>query len=101
MDATLGDRIARMRGYRRMSQQELGDLTGLHAQNISRLETGGRGRIWSDTLIRFAQALDCSADYLLGLSDDPTPPRRVRRRRALAPDESEDNERAGVGAWNG
>ena len=82
MAETIGDRLARIRGYRRLSQQDVADLTGLKVQNISRLETDGRERVRSDTLIRLSQALDCSTDYLLGLTDDPTPAiRRTRRRR--------------------
>ena len=87
---SLGDRLARMRGFRRMSQQDLAALTGLKVQNISRLETAAREHVRSDTLIRLAQALDVSADYLLGLTDDPTPLKRARRRRgqpAADPDE--------------
>ena len=82
MAETIGDRLARIRGYRRLSQQDVADLTGLKVQNISRLETDGRERVRSDTLIRLSQALDCSTDYLLGLTEDPTPAiRRTRRRR--------------------
>jgi len=64
-----------------MSQQDLAALTGLKVQNISRLETAAREHVRSDTLIRLAQALDVSTDYLLGLTDDPTSPKRARRRR--------------------
>jgi hypothetical protein len=35
----------------------------------------------ADTVVRFAEALGVSADYLLGLADDPYPPRRRRPRR--------------------
>lgn len=96
---TLGDRLARIRGYRRLSQQDLADLTGLRVQNISRIETDHRTRVRSDILIRLAQALECSADYLLGLTDDPTPPKRPRRTRPAAAPEEEDHqgwEKAGV-----
>jgi transcriptional regulator with XRE-family HTH domain len=77
--ASLGDRLARIRGFRRMSQQDVADLTGVKVQNLSRLEQDHRVHVRSDTLRRLAQALDCSADYLLGLTDDPQPPRRRRK----------------------
>ena len=54
---SLGDRLARVRGFRRMSQQELAVRTGLKVQNISRLETDQREHVRSDTLRRLAEAL--------------------------------------------
>jgi transcriptional regulator with XRE-family HTH domain len=85
MAETLGDRLARIRGYRRMSQQDLADRTGLKVQNISRLETDHREHVRSDTLVRLADGLQVSTDYLLGRTNDPTPPtRRVRGRVPLA-----------------
>jgi transcriptional regulator with XRE-family HTH domain len=79
--SSLGDRLARMRGFRRMSQQDLAERTGLKVQNISRIETDQREHVRSDTLRRLAEALECSTDYLVGLTDDPTPPQRPRRKR--------------------
>jgi transcriptional regulator with XRE-family HTH domain len=76
---SLGDRLARIRGFRRMSQQDLASRTGLKVQNISRIETDHREHVRSDTLRRLAEALDCSADFLVGLTDDPQPPRRRRK----------------------
>ena len=84
---SLGDRLARMRGFRRMSQQDVAERTGLKVQNISRLETEQRAHVRSDTLRRLAEALDCSTDYLVGLTDDPTPPKRPRRRRQSSADD--------------
>lgn len=78
--ASLGDRLARIRGFRRMSQQDLADRTGLKVQNISRIETEQREHVRSDTLRRLAEALDCSTDYLVGLTDDPQPVKRRRRK---------------------
>src|SRR2546425_5775031 len=81
---TLGQRLALIRGKRGLSQLDLAKLTGLKVQNISRLETESREHVRSDTLIRLATALGVSADYLLGLTDDPSPrPRRPRRRRSV------------------
>lgn len=73
MEDTFGKRLARIRGYKRFSQQDIADVTGIRVQNISRFETDERCRVRSDTLIKLAHALECSADYLLGLTDDPTP----------------------------
>jgi len=83
---TLGQRLACIRGKRGLSQVDLAALTGLRVQNISRLETESREHVRSDTLLRLAQALDCSADYLLGLTDDLRPrPRRTRATPAASP----------------
>ena len=76
---SLGDRLARIRGFRRMSQQDVAERTGLKVQNISRIETEQREHVRSDTLRRLAEALDCSTDYLVGLTDEPQPPRRRRK----------------------
>jgi transcriptional regulator with XRE-family HTH domain len=79
--SSLGARLTYVREVRGLSQQDLAQRTGLKVQNISRLETGHRVHVRSDTLLRLAEALRCSADYLIGLTDDPTP----RRRTAAAP----------------
>ena len=82
--ASLGERVAQIRGLRGLSLRELAAQTGLKAQNISRLETNNRTHVRSDTLQRLADALACSADYLLGQTDDPTPPRKRPRPRTAA-----------------
>ena len=90
---SLGDRLARIRGFRRMLQQDVADLTGLKVQNISRLERDHREHVRSDTLKRLAEALDCSTDFLVGLADDPQP---TRRRRRKVEDEKSELRPAGV-----
>jgi transcriptional regulator with XRE-family HTH domain len=82
---SLGDRLARMRGCRGMSQRELAERTGLKVQHISRIETDQREHVRSDTLRRLAEALHCSTDYLVGMVDTPTPPRKRPRPRTTAP----------------
>lgn len=81
MEDTFGKRLARIRGYKRFSQQDIANVTGIRVQNISRFETDERYRVRSDTLIKLAQALECSTDYLLGLTDDPTPARQRQSHR--------------------
>src|SRR5262245_62446888 len=78
-EETLGQRLAFIRGKRGLSQPDVAKLTGLKVQNISRLETKAREHVRSDTLARLAQALECSTDYLLGLSDEPAPPKKRPR----------------------
>jgi transcriptional regulator with XRE-family HTH domain len=83
--ASLGERLAQVRAVRRMSQQRLAQRTGLKIQNISRIETDQREHVRSDTLRRLAEALGCTSDYLIGLTEDPTPPRKRPRPRTTAP----------------
>lgn len=65
----LSQQIASMRGYRLMKQDELGALVGVTKQTISGWERGRRTPN-ADDLVKLCQALNCSADYLLGLTDD-------------------------------
>lgn len=64
-----GTRLASMRGYRRMSQEQLGGYVGVTKQTISGWERDRRVPD-ADNIIALCKALDCSSDYLLGLSDD-------------------------------
>jgi transcriptional regulator with XRE-family HTH domain len=68
-----------------MSQRELAERTGLKVQHISRIETDQREHVRSDTLRRLAEALACSTDYLVGMVEEPVPPRERRRSRKTAP----------------
>jgi len=77
---SLGKRLAAIRGKRGLSLQALADMTGMQAQNLSRIEKGKRDHVRSDILLRLIHALDCSADYLLGETTDPRP----RRSRSAA-----------------
>lgn len=65
----IGLRIASARGFKRMSQAELGESIGVSKQTISGWETGYRSPD-GEKLSLICRVLDCSADYLLGLSDD-------------------------------
>ena len=56
-----------------MGQAELAAALGDHVQSmVSHVEAGRRGLRY-DALIKAANALDVSLDYLFGLTDDPTP----------------------------
>ena len=60
----LGERIAAERARRSVSQRELAELTGTTQSAVSRLEGGGRvPRL--DTLLRVANALDCTLEVNL------------------------------------
>jgi transcriptional regulator with XRE-family HTH domain len=57
----VGARIAEERARRSLSQRELGELTATTQSAIARLESGRRApRL--DTLLRVANALDCTVE---------------------------------------
>ncbi len=60
----VGEGIARERGRRSLSQRELAELTGTTQSAVARLEGGSRApRL--DTLLRVANALDCTLELEL------------------------------------
>ena len=76
----IGDRLATARKRRGLTQVELAVALGdrYNQQMISHVERG-RSSLLADGLIGAAQELGVSTDYLLGLTEDPTPAsQRVR-----------------------
>lgn len=65
-----GERLKSRRERLGLSQQELGDRVGMAYQAISRYEAN-RSEPSAETLAKMAAALEVSADYLLGLVDEP------------------------------
>jgi transcriptional regulator with XRE-family HTH domain len=61
---------------RNWSQEDMATFTGVLQNSISRYESG-KVQPNADVIIKIAKALDVSTDYLLGLTDDPTPIDRV------------------------
>ena len=84
MDA-LGKRLRDRREQVGLSQAEVSRRTGIIQRDMSRLEHGIKPALWADTLLRLAEALKCTTDYLLGRTDDPTPARKRPRPRKAAP----------------
>lgn len=66
-----GDRLRLIRDQRAISQEELARRLGVKSLQIWRWETG-KTKPNSETVMKLAQALGVTSDYLLGLSDDPT-----------------------------
>lgn len=66
---SLGKRIASMRGYRRFTQEELGGKVGVSKQTMSGWEHD-TSRPNAYYIRELCIALDCSADYLLELTED-------------------------------
>lgn len=71
--ATFGERLRLLRERKGESQIELGRILDVTSATISAYETGIR-EAPPATLRRLADYFDVSVDYLLGRTDDPTPP---------------------------
>lgn len=67
----MGARIASMRTLRRMKQSDLARALGTSTQTISNWETGARVPR-ADMVRALCIALNCTSDYILGLSTQTT-----------------------------
>ena len=70
------------------SQTELAKRADLNLGNINEVEHARKSSVRADTVVSLAVALGVSSDYLLGLTDDPHPPRLRRPRVADASDDA-------------
>lgn len=77
----LGQRVRDARNARDLSQLELAGLMGSAQGWLSELESGKHASMEVDTVRRLAETLGVSADYLLGMTDDPQSPSPRRRSR--------------------
>lgn len=59
----MGERIRQLRMEKKMTQEQLADLTGLKRPHITRIEAG-RYSVGFDTLQAIAQALGCAVDMV-------------------------------------
>jgi transcriptional regulator with XRE-family HTH domain len=76
-----GQRIRTLRKAKHWRQQDLAAKAGLRTTHlISNIERGEKATMQVETLLALAQALECSGDYLLGLSDVPQPQRAGHKR---------------------
>jgi transcriptional regulator with XRE-family HTH domain len=77
---SLGERLARIRKERGLTQKEVADKTGLIQASVSDYERG-RLRLAADMIVRFAVALGISTDELLRPQGHKAPePRRISRK---------------------
>jgi transcriptional regulator with XRE-family HTH domain len=65
----LGERIHILRRRRHMSSAKLAELVGTARATISRLENTKKPQVSFDVLVRIAEALGVSLDYLAGRKD--------------------------------
>ena len=69
----LGERLRERRRALEESQQAFAQRLQIPQSWVSELETASRPHVEADTVYYLCQGLGVSADYLLGLSDDPSP----------------------------
>jgi len=67
-----GERLKRIREESHLTQDELAEVLGVGVLQINRYENG-KTEPNGDMVAAIAKALHISSDYLLGLTDDPTP----------------------------
>lgn len=68
----VGERIRNTREDMDMLQQELADAVKINVSVLSRIEKGAR-QIRDDELVKIADKLHVTTDYLLGRTDDARP----------------------------
>ena len=66
-----GARILALREQKKLSQQAVADMLGVTRTQISDIENGKSGTNL-DRFYQLCQYYRVSADYLLGITDDPT-----------------------------
>jgi transcriptional regulator with XRE-family HTH domain len=80
---TVGQRLARLRRERGLTQAELAERVGISRALITDYERG-KAHLYDELIARFALALGVSADELLGLTNanghQPAPSLRIMRR---------------------
>lgn len=67
------DRLIKLRKSKGLTQAEMAKKIDVHRATYSNYETGLRTPDY-ETLKKIADFFDVSVDYLLGRTDDPTPP---------------------------
>lgn len=63
-NAAFGQRLRRARALKDLSQQQVADLTGIHANQLGRYEKG-LSQPRTEILHKLAEVLEVSADYLM------------------------------------
>lgn len=81
----ISERLKNLRREKGLTQKALADKIGIHVLTVQQYELGKRSP-QADIIIKLAEALDVSTDFLLtGKTNDATPPEQ----RTLSGDEKE------------
>lgn len=70
---TIGERILSLRKEHHLTQAQLGEISGLHGSNISRIEKGQVSPS-GDVVLKMAEYFHVSCDYILGKTMSETIP---------------------------
>lgn len=70
---TYGHRIAKLREQRKLTQEELSKQLSISRASLSHYEKNRRVPDY-ETLNKIADFFNVTVDYLIGRTDDPTPP---------------------------
>jgi len=70
------ERLWELHYARNLSIKQVASRAGITAFHVYRLARGERPCVWGITIAKLALALGTSTDYLLNLTDDPTPARK-------------------------
>lgn len=65
-------RLREIREASGITQEQLAEMLGVPVLRVWKYENG-KSKVGADYIAKVADALSVSADYLLGISDDPTP----------------------------
>ena len=79
-----GLRLLILRKQRKLSQGSIAELLGVSSAQVSDMENGKRGTTL-DKLVALCEYYHVSADYLLGITDDPAWPTTLRTSIPLSP----------------
>jgi len=72
------NRMKDLREDRDLTQQAVADACGITQRKYSYVETGTQ-QLTAELLVKLAAFYKVSTDYLLCLTDDPTPPKKGRK----------------------
>jgi transcriptional regulator with XRE-family HTH domain len=72
----LGERVLLLRRRVKLSQPELAQHAGMSVTTLNRVENAHQS-LYMEKIAALATALGTTADYLLGLSDNPSKPRAL------------------------
>ena len=73
MSQLIYQRIISLRETKDLTQAELAELASIESSYISKLERGKAPNAAGIIVAKLARALETSTDYLLGLTDSPSP----------------------------
>ncbi|WP_019123773.1 helix-turn-helix domain-containing protein [Brevibacillus massiliensis] len=71
--STFGERLSKLRTEKKLSQAELASRLNIAKSTLAMYETNKREPSF-ETVERIADFFDVKVDYLLGRTNDPTPP---------------------------